>query len=46
MQLQNSLLDSSCVITALIQNYGTSKPLNVSPEKSHIFSCDNVVANE
>jgi hypothetical protein len=24
----------------------TSKPLNVSPEKSHILSCDTLVANE
>ena len=31
---------------ALIENYITSKPLNVSPEKSLILSCDNVVANE
>jgi len=44
--LQNSLLESSCVVVALIENYNTSKPLKVSPEKSHILSCDTVVANE
>ena len=44
--LQNSTLESSCVVVALIENYSTSKPLEVSPEKSHILSCDNVVANE
>jgi hypothetical protein len=44
--LQNSPLESSCVVVALIENYGTSKPLNVSPEKSQILSCDIVVANE
>jgi hypothetical protein len=44
--LQNSPLDSSCVIVALIENYSTSKPLKVSPEKSHILSCDTVAANE
>ena len=43
--MQNSLLESSCVV-ALIENYSTSKPLNVSPEKSQILSCDTVVANE
>ena len=26
-----------------IENYSTSKPLKVSPEKSQIFSCDSVV---
>ena len=31
---------------ALIENYSASKPLNVSPEKSQILSCDTVVANE
>jgi hypothetical protein len=41
--LQNSPLESSCVIVALIENYGTSKPLTVSPEKSQILSCDIVV---
>jgi hypothetical protein len=30
---------------ALTENYSTSKPLKVSPEKSHILSCDTVVAN-
>jgi hypothetical protein len=44
--LQNSPLESSCVVVALIENYNTSKPLNVSPEKSLILSCDTVVANE
>jgi len=45
--LQNSPPESSCVIVALIENYSTSKPLKVSPEKSQIFSCDTVVvANE
>jgi hypothetical protein len=29
-----------------IENYSTSKPLKVCPEKSHILSCDTVVANE
>jgi len=28
------------------ENYSTSKPLNVSPEKSQTLSCDTVVANE
>jgi len=40
------LLESSCVIVALIENYSTSKPLKVSPEKSQTLSCDTVVANE
>jgi hypothetical protein len=44
--LQNLLLDSSCVIVALIENYSTSKPLKASPEKSQILSCDTVVANQ
>jgi len=44
--LQNSPLESSCVVVALIANYSTSKPLKVSPEKSQILSCDTVVANE
>jgi hypothetical protein len=44
--LQNLPLDSSCVILARIEKYGTSKPLNVSPEKSRILICDTVVANE
>jgi len=44
--VQNSPLESSCVIIALKENYKTSKPLNVSPEKSQILSCDTVVANE
>jgi hypothetical protein len=44
--VQNSLLESSCVIIALIENYSTSKSLKVSPEKSQILSCETVVANE
>jgi hypothetical protein len=44
--LQNSSLESSCVVVALIKNYSTLKPLNDSPEKSQILSCDTVVANE
>jgi hypothetical protein len=28
------------------ESYSTSTPLNVSPEKSQILSCDTVVANE
>jgi len=44
--LQNSPLESSCVIVALIGNYSTSKPLKVCPEKSQILSSDTVVANE
>jgi len=34
------------IIVALIENYSTSKLLKVSPEKSHILSCDTLVANE
>jgi hypothetical protein len=44
--LQNSLLESSCVFVALIKNYSTSKPLKGFPEKSQILSCDTLVANE
>ena len=45
--LQNSPLESSCVVVALIENYGTPKPLKVPPEKNHkILSCDTVVAHE
>jgi hypothetical protein len=44
--LQNSPLESSCVVVALIENYSTSKPLKVSPDKSQILSRDTVVANE
>jgi hypothetical protein len=29
-----------------MENYSTSKHLKDSPEKSHILSCDTVVANE
>ena len=46
MKFANSPLGSSCVVVALIENYSTSNPLKVSPEKSHILSCDTVVANE
>jgi len=35
--LQNSPLESSFVVVALLESYGTSKPLKVSPEKSHTF---------
>jgi len=44
--LQNLPLESGCVIVALTEYYSTSKPLNVSPEKSQILSSDAVVANE
>jgi hypothetical protein len=44
--LQNSPLESSCVVVALKENYNTSKPLNVSPEKSKNLSCDTVITNE
>ena len=44
--LQNLPLESSCVFIALIENSSTSKPLEVSPDKSQILSCDTVVANE
>jgi len=33
---QNSPLESSCVVVAPIENYSTSKALNVSPEKLQI----------
>jgi hypothetical protein len=41
--LQNSPLESGCVVVALIENYSTSKPSKDSPEKSQILSCDTVV---
>jgi hypothetical protein len=44
--LQNLPLESSCVIVALTEEYSTSKPLKVSPEKSLILSCDILVTNE
>jgi hypothetical protein len=44
--LQNSPLDSSCVVVALIEKCSTSKPLKGSPEKSQVLSCVTVVANE
>ena len=44
--LQNSPLESSCVVVALIENYSTSNPLKVSPTKSQILGCDTLVANE
>ena len=28
------------------ENYSTSKPLKVSPEKSQILNCDTVIGNE
>jgi hypothetical protein len=40
--LQNLPLESSCVVVTLIENYSTSKPFKVSPEKSQILSCDAV----
>jgi hypothetical protein len=46
MGLQNLPLESSCVVVALIERYSTSTPLNVSPEKMKILSCDTLVANE
>ena len=45
-RLQNSPLESSCVVIALVENYSTSKPLKVSPEKSQILICDAVVAGD
>jgi hypothetical protein len=39
-------MESSCVVVALIENYSTSKLVNVSPEESQILSCDTFVANE
>jgi hypothetical protein len=33
-------LETSSVVIALIENYTTSKPLKVSPEKSQVLSCD------
>jgi hypothetical protein len=44
--LQNSPLESSCVVVALTENYSTSEPLKVSPEKSDIFGLGSVVTNE
>jgi len=44
--LQNSPLESSCVVFTPTENYSTSKPLKASLEKSQILSCDTVVANE
>jgi len=41
--LQDLPLESSCVVVALIENYSTSKSLEVSYEKSLILSCDSVV---
>jgi hypothetical protein len=39
-------LECGRVVIALIENYSTSNPLEVSTEKSRILSCDTVVANE
>jgi len=44
--LQNSPLESSCVVVALTENYSTSKPSKGSPEKSQILISDTVDANE
>jgi hypothetical protein len=44
--LQNSPLESSCVVVALVENYNTSNRLKVSLEKSQILSCDTLFANE
>jgi len=44
--VKNLPLESSCVVFALIENYRTSKPSKVCPEKSHSLSCDTVVTNE
>jgi hypothetical protein len=44
--LQNSPLENSCVVVALIENYSTSKHLKVSPEKLQILSSDTLVASE
>ena len=41
--MQNSPLESSRVVVALVALNSISKPLNVSPEKSQILSCDTVV---
>jgi len=39
--LQNSPLESRCVVVALIENYSFSKSLKVYIKKSQILSCDN-----
>jgi len=44
--LQNSPLESSCVVVALIGKCSTSKPLKCFPEKSQILSCDTLVTKE
>jgi hypothetical protein len=44
--LQNSPLESSCVVVALIAFNSTSKPSNFPDEKSQILSCDTVVVNK
>ena len=44
--LQNSPLESRCVVVALVENYSTSEPLNLSLEKPHILSCNPLVAND
>ena len=44
--MQNSPLESSCVVVALKENYNTSKFLKFSPEESQTSICDTVVANE
>jgi hypothetical protein len=44
--LQNSPLESSRVVVALVENYSTSKRLKVYPEKSQILICDTVVLSQ
>jgi hypothetical protein len=44
--LQNSPLESRCVVVECVENYSTSKLLKAPPEKSQILSCDTLVANE
>jgi hypothetical protein len=41
--LQNSPLESSCVVIAFKENYSTSKTIKASPEKSQILSCDTLL---
>jgi len=44
--LQNSPLESICVVVVAIEKYSTLKPLKAFPEKSQILNCDTVVTNE
>jgi hypothetical protein len=41
--MQNSPLESSCVVVALIENFNTSKSLKAFPEKSQALSYDAVL---